>query len=268
MSRQPQEKLDELSKKIFDQIQDFAAIPLRTPGYEMLKARAKRNIKSDIEDIRTLNLSKALMYEMMLASQEGDAVAVEEKYRFALNSSFDADNSLLDLNYLSSRAALEEDILDFDLMIGFLDKYPDSIDVYDVLAHIFEEYGRFETVLSILNRASKFNNERLDSNYQRINNIFEIISLNQISDVEVERYFNYIRRFVNRERLWSMVSSLSVSGHDNERIICYKIWTGLDFDSNNELSNDLIDLLIEEDFSPSLLALCAVKFLEGSNSDY
>ena len=136
------------------------------------------------------------------------------------------------------------------------------------MAHIFEEYGRFETVLSILNRASKFNNERLDSNYQRINNIFEIISLNQISDVEVERYFNYIRRFVNRERLWSMVSSLSVSGHDNERIICYKIWTGLDFDSNNELSNDLIDLLIEEDFSPSLLALCAVKFLEGSNSDY
>lgn len=267
MTISPATKSAELQKQMLDVMQAISMLPKRANGAEFAKAKYQREMGLLIAELSKLDICTSKMFEMMLVSLTGDVECVRKKYNAAKRIWSSKSYCVLDLNYIMSLSNCNIDSEDFSYVLTFLDAYPDQTEFYRNLAFLARERGFFDMALSVLEKALKLNNQDLINQYNVTKNIIDLFASNSIDGESIKDYMMLVHKFLIDEWLNKIPSTMGMIAGGGEKLVYQKIYTGLSRDVNDEITDDLINRLIESGISEDLLSLVTVKFIEGDIND-
>ena len=269
MSVKPLTRSQVLAQELKERFDEFGVLPVRADAFEFKKARFVRDVRTKIDELKSFDPGTAYMFEMMLAANERAYQKIDSLYKCAKdNLGYFKSNIVLELNYIMSRSTSPDVNLDFDFLHGLVEKYDDSIDIYNYVASLLQDFGYFYLADEVLERGNKLANPILESERLGNRKVLGFLERYGVSEVSIINYRNTVRDFLIKEGLGRASGSMYIlPDFDGDSVLVTTVNTGLPAEINEDMEDDFTDFMIDSDISSYLLSLTSVHFVTEEKYD-
>lgn len=242
---------------ILEELDDLARVKRVEPNQEFSIARLKKSLQRKIDAISSEDEFMAFSLQLSVDSIDGRFEDVTELYSQYLDSDQTVLHHNMAMSYLyhyDIARAVECDRRCFNLC-------PDDPLVRESYGLMLLDNGSIEEAFEVLRGGAKLQSDRLDKFIELASVIYYRMQEMNISPDAVQAYFIAFMDFARSKEIYLLDRSRRVFTDEGVSWVEIKYKTGLDFDTNDELEDELTDLFISQDIDSKLMGLINFRFV-------
>ena len=226
------------------------------PDQELAARRLQKRIEHNIARISDDNELMAFSLELSMMAINGQMDKAEALYEQYIDQRFSVLHHNMAMSYIY-HYDMQKALICAQRSYEITPDDPMTRDFYGVL---LLEQGQLDAAHDVFEGGRKFKDKAFNKLADTIKVIFDGVREAEIPDAEVCRYLQSVTEFAKQKNLFLLGRRTELYQDEGVFWTEFRYETGLDFDTNDELEDELTDCLIDQDINPRLMGLINIRF--------